>query len=210
MKKIFQRIVPIILPFFILTNVFSQEASFKSRKDVSLLKAMQNNFSSLHDFSVDFSQEVNGKILMTGKLSFKKENMLRLELKNMMIISDGVTNWNYNKKEKKVIVSNYSEEDASLFSPKKFVFDYPNQCKVKEIKDGDKTCVLLIPNSSLTDFKQAKIYHADDQTLQQVVVTGNDGRVITFHFSNFRGDQNFDKEKFSFKIPQGTKIIDLR
>jgi chaperone LolA len=198
MKKI------LILTFLILTNIFPQG------KDVPLLKAMQNKFSSLHDFSVDFSQEVNGKILMTGKLSFNKGNMLHLEMKNLMIVSNGVTNWNYNKKEKKVIVSNFSEEDASLFSPKKFVFDYPNQCKVTEVMEDGKTYLLLIPASSSSDFKQAKVYPTENQTLRQVVVTGNDGKVITFHFSNFRGNQNFDKEKFSFQIPQGTKIIDLR
>jgi len=194
----------IILSFLILANIFPQG------KDVPLLKVMQNKFSSLHDFSVDFSQEVNGKILMTGKLSFKKENLLRLELKNLMIISDGVTNWNYNKKEKKVIISIYNEEDVSLFSPKKFVFDYPNQCKVKEVKDSDKTYLLLIPSSSSSDFKQAKVYPTGDQTLQKIIVTGNDGGVLIFHFSNFRGNQNFDREKFSFQIPQGTKVIDLR
>lgn len=198
MKKI------LILSLLILVNIFPQG------KDVPLLKAMQNKFSSLHDFSVDFSQEVNGKVLMSGKLAFKKENMLRLELKNLLVVSDGVTNWNYNKKEKKVIISSYDADDASLFSPKKFVFDYPTQCSVKEAKDGDKVYLLLTPNASSNDFKQAKVYPTSDRTLQQIIVTANDGSVITFHFSNFRGDQNFTKEKFSFQIPQGTKIIDLR
>lgn len=183
---------------------------FPQGKDVSVLKAMQNKFSSLHDFSVDFSQEMNGKIVMSGKLSYKKGNMLRLEFKNLMIVSDGTTNWNYNKKEKKVIISSYDEDDASLFSPKKFVFDYPDQCKVKEVKEEGKTLLMLIPASSSSDFKQAKVYPTAENTLEKVVVTGNDGNNIIFHFSNFRGNQYFDKEKFSFQIPQGTKIIDLR
>jgi len=198
MKKI------LILSFLILVSLFSQG------NDVPILKAMRAKFSSLNDFSVEFSQEVNGKVLMSGKLSFKKENMLWLEMKNLLIVSDGVTNWNYNKKEKKVIISSYDADDASLFSPKKFVFDYPDQCKVKEVKEGDKTYLLLLPGSSSGDFKQAKVYPTVDQTLQQVVVTANDGGVITFRFSNFQGNQNFSKEKFSFQIPQGTKIIDLR
>ncbi|MDP3148993.1 MAG: outer membrane lipoprotein carrier protein LolA [Ignavibacteria bacterium] len=198
MKKI------IFLSFLLIATLFSQG------KDVPLLKAMQNNFSSMNDFSVDFSQEINGRIVMSGKLTYKKENMLRLELKNLVITSNGVTNWNYSKKEKKVIISSYDEADASLFSPKKFVFDYPNQCKVKEIKEEGKNVIVLIPGSSAQDFKQAKVYPTDDNILEKVIVTGNDGRVLTFHFSNFRGNQNFDKEKFSFQIPQGTKIIDLR
>lgn len=194
----------IILFILVVTNVFSQG------KDVPLLKAMQNKFSALNDFSVEFSQEANGKILMSGKLSFKKENMLWLEMKNLLIVSDGVTNWNYSKKEKKVIISDYNADDASLFSPRKFVFDYPNQCKVNEVKDSNRTYLLLIPGSSSGDFKQAKVFTTTDQLLQKVIVTGNDGRIITFNFFNFRGNQNFTKEKFSFQIPQGTKIIDLR
>jgi len=179
---------------------------FPQGKDGPLLKAMQTKFSSLHDFSVEFSQEVNGKVLMTGKLSFKKENMLWLEMKNLLIVSDGVTNWNYSKKEKKVIISSYDADDASLFSPKKFVFDYPNQCKVKEVKEGERSYLLLLPGSSSVDFKQAKVFPTVDRTLQQIIVTANDGSVITFHFSNFRGDQNFDKEKFSFQIFLGSMI----
>ncbi|MFA6980413.1 MAG: outer-membrane lipoprotein carrier protein LolA [Ignavibacteriaceae bacterium] len=198
MKKI------LFLSFLLIATLFPQG------KDVLLLKAMQNNFSSMNDFSVEFSQEVNGKIIMSGKLSYKKENMLRLELKNLVITSNGITNWNYSKKEKKVIISSYDEDDASLFSPKKFVFDYPDQCKVKEIKEEGKNVIVLIPGSSSGDFKQAKVYPTADNTLEKVVVTGNDGTNIIFHFSNFRGNQNFDKEKFSFQIPQGTKIIDLR
>jgi len=198
MKKI------LFLSFLLIATLFPQG------KDVLLLKAMQNNFSSMNDFSVEFSQEVNGKIVMSGKLSYKKENMLRLELKNLVITSNGITNWNYSKKEKKVIISSYDEDDASLFSPKKFVFDYPNQCKVKEVKEEGKNVIVLIPGSSSGDFKQAKVYPTEDNTLEKVVVTGNEGNTIVFHFSTFRGNQNFDKEKFSFQIPQGTKIIDLR
>jgi len=198
MKKI------LFLSFLLVATLFSQG------KDVPLLKAMQNKFSSLQDFSVDFSQEINGKILMTGKLFYKKENQLRLEFKNLMIVSNGIANWNYNKKEKKVIISSYDEADASLFSPKKFVFDYPNQCKVKEVNEEGKNVIVLIPGSSSKDFKQAKVYPTADNTLEKVIVTGNDGSILTFHFSNFRGNQNFNKEKFSFQIPQGTKIIDLR
>lgn len=200
----------LIILILLTANNFSQKVVLQGGKEQSLLKAMQNKFSSLQDFSVDFSQEINGKTVMSGKLAYKKENQLRLEFKNLMIVSDGITNWNYNKKEKKVIISSYDEEDASLFSPKKFVFDYPNRCKVKEIKEAGKSVVVLLPGSSFNDFKQAKVYPTEDNTLEKVEVTGNDGNTITFHFSNFRGNQNFDKEKFSFQIPQGIKIIDLR
>jgi len=194
----------LILLLFICASVLGQE------KDAPLLKAMQNKFSSMHDFSVEFSQEVNGKTFMTGTLSFKKENMLRLELKNLLMVSDGITNWNYNKKEKKVIISSYDDKDGSLFSPKKFIFDYPSQCKVKELTEEGKSYLLLIPKSASLSFKQAKVFAASGQTLQQVIVTGTDGSIIAFHFSNFRANQNFDKEKFILQIPQGTKVIDLR
>jgi outer membrane lipoprotein-sorting protein len=60
----------------------------------------------------------------------------------------------------------------------------------------------LLPGSSSKDFKQAKVYPTADNTLEKVIVTGNDSNNIIFHFSNFRGNQNFDKEKFSFQIPK--------
>jgi len=182
---------------------------FPQGKDGTLLKALQNKFSSSQDFSVEFTQEVKRKPMLTGKLSYKKENMIILDLKNLVIVSDGVTNWNYNKKDKKVIISNYDPDDASLFSSKRFVFDFPNQCKVKEVTEDGKTYLELIPTTSGI-YKQAKIFPNADNTIQEIMIAGMDGGTAVFKFSNFKGNQNFGKKKFTFQIPQGTKTIDLR
>ena len=87
-----------------LIIIFFSFISIKAQ-DTHLLKKLQENFNSLKDFSADLVQLNNGKINLEGKIFFKKENNLRLELKNLIIVSDGKTNWNYNKRLKKVIIS---------------------------------------------------------------------------------------------------------
>ena len=72
----------------------------------SVLKSLQNKFDSISDLSADVNQKSNGKSSLSGKLFFKKENKLRMEFGNQTIIADGTTSWNYNKKDKKVIISN--------------------------------------------------------------------------------------------------------
>ena len=86
----------LLLLLFLMQPVFSQNSR--------LLKNLQSSFDSLKDFSADFVQLNNGKVNIEGKFFFKKENKLRLELKNLIIVSDGKTNWNYNKRQKKVIM----------------------------------------------------------------------------------------------------------
>ena len=66
-------------------------------------------------FPLILSNSPTAKINFDGKFLFKKENQLRLELKNLIIVSDGKTNWNYNKKQNKVIITNYDENDPPQF-----------------------------------------------------------------------------------------------
>ena len=104
MKKYF---IFLLVAFFLFQPIKAQ--------NTKLLNDLQNHFNSIKDFSADLVQLNNGKVNLEGKLFFKKENNLRLELKNLNIVSDGKTNWNYNKGQKKVIISNYDENDPSVF-----------------------------------------------------------------------------------------------
>ncbi len=94
--------------FFIQHWIYSQSAE-------SVLKSLQNKFDSITDLSADVTQKSNGKSSLSGKMYFKKENNLRIEFGNQTIVADGKTSWNYNKKDKKVIISDYDEAGSGLF-----------------------------------------------------------------------------------------------
>jgi chaperone LolA len=194
---------------FLLFLLFLSQANFGQNS--KLLNNLQSSFNSLKDFSADFVQLNNGKVNLAGKIFFKKENKLRLELKNLIIVSDGATNWNYNRSQKKVIISNYDENDPSVLSLKRIIFDYPSKCQVSEGPESGSNILILKPNTnSGINAYLIKIWVNKDNNVEKVSIIESSGNVLEFKFSNYRIDAGIPDSKFSFTPPQGTKVIDLR
>ena len=108
-----------LLVLLLSTVGFTQNAE-------SVLKSLQNKFDSITDLTADVAQKNNGQSNLTGKMYFKKENNIRLEVGNQTIVADGKTSWNYNKKNKKVIISDYDEGGSGLLSINYLVYQSPS------------------------------------------------------------------------------------
>ncbi len=54
----------------------------------SVLRDLQNKYNSITDLSVNYSQQAGGKIGLSGKIFFKKENKYRIENKSQINSSD--------------------------------------------------------------------------------------------------------------------------
>lgn len=178
----------------------------------SLLTALQNKFNSLSNFSADFVQKIENKTNLSGKIFFKKENKIRLETKNSIIISDGKTNWNYNLNQDKVIISDYDESDPSVFSLNKIIYDYPKECEISESTDSESKILIFVPKENSTlNFDSAKIFLNAQNLIEKVEIMGlsNNG-LIKINFSNYKLDQNLPDSKFSFNPPEGSSVLDLR
>ena len=90
------------LSTFVLTIILVFTGAFSAQGQV--IKSIQKKFNSLTDISATYSQYNGSKLIVTGTFSYKKVEKVRLSFGNNMIVSDGVTNWNIDKKQKK---SNY-------------------------------------------------------------------------------------------------------
>lgn len=176
-----------------------------------LLDSVQNKFDSITDLSADFSRITNGKTDLSGKFLFKKENKIRLELKNLLLISDGKTSWNYNKKENKVIASNYDESDPSVLSIKNIIYKYPDECSISKEEDGNAEILVLIPgkNSGL-NFNSVKLRINNNYLIEEALIEDKNNNIIELQFSNYKTNQNIAESKFSFTPPEGAEFIDLR
>ena len=196
----------IILSFvflFYTTVIFGQSAE-------SVLKSLQNKFDSIYDLSADINQKSGGKSGLSGKLLFKKENNLRLELGNQTIIADGKTSWNYNKKDKKVIISNYDENGAGLLSINYLVYDYPGECDLKVSSEGSKTVLILNPKSKRNSLGEVKLVINKDNLIDKTIISNQTSGTMEVTFSNYKLNQNLPDSKFSFSAPEGTTVVDIR
>lgn len=176
-----------------------------------LLKNLQDKFDKVNDLYADFKQSTNEKAVLTGRFFFKKEDKLRIEFKNSILVSDGTTNWSYNQKEHKVIISKNEENNASPFSLKKIVYDYPKECLVSSENYSGNDILLLTPdkNSSI-GYSLIKIWMTKENLINRITLKDKAGNLIQIDFSKYKVNQKISDSKFSFTPHEGCKVIDLR
>lgn len=192
-----------------LIILFYSTVSFTQSAE-SVLKSLQSKFDSITDLSADVTQKSNGKSSLSGKLFFKKENNLRLELGNQTIIADGTTSWNYSKKDKKVIISNYDENGAGLLSINYLVYDYPKNCDLSLSSEGSKTVLILKPKSKKNSLGEVKLVISKDNLIEKTYITNQSAGTMEVNFSNYKLNQNLSDSKFTFTAPEGTTVVDIR
>jgi outer membrane lipoprotein-sorting protein len=192
-----------LLVLFLSTVGFTQSAE-------SVLKSLQNKFDSITDLTSDITQKNNGQSNLTGKMYFKKENNIRLELGNQTIVADGKTSWNYNKKNKKVIISDYDEAGSGLLSINYLVYQYPSECDLSLSTEGTSQILNLNPKSKKNNLGEVKLYISKENLIDKAVISNPASGTMEVSFSNYKLNQNLPDAKFSFIEPEGTTVVDLR
>ncbi|MCH6574435.1 MAG: outer membrane lipoprotein carrier protein LolA [Bacteroidetes bacterium] len=202
MKNIIRIFITIIFVF--ATTTFSQNDADE------VLNDLQTKFDTIKDLSVEFTQSGNGKNKLAGMLVFKKENKLRIDTKNFIIVTDGTTSWNYNKKQNKVIISNYDENDPGVFSINELVYELPAESDIELSNENGQNVLTLTPNSYNYSFDSAKLWLNEDNLISKVVLNDAAIGIVKVKFSNYQLNQNLKDLEFSFTPPEGSRIIDIR
>ncbi len=176
----------------------------------TVLKSLQDKVDSITDLTANVSQNVNGKTNLSGKLFYKKENNLRIEFPNQTIVADGKTTWNYNKKDKKVIISNYDETGSGLLSINYLVNQYPSECNLSLSSEGGDQILILKPKSKRNNVGEVKLYITKGNLIDKAVISNQATGIMEVSFSNYNLNQKISDSKFSFTPPEGTTVVDLR
>ena len=192
-----------LLVLFCSTVGFTQSAE-------SVLKSLQNKFDSVTDLSADVVQKSNGKSNLSGKMYFKKDDNLRIEFGNQTIVADGTTSWNYNKKNKKVVISDYDEAGSGLLSINYLVYQYPSECDLSLSSEGSKQILILKPKSKKNNLGEVKLYITKENLIDKAVISNPASGTMEVSFTNYKLNQNLSDSKFSFTAPEGTTVVDLR
>lgn len=174
------------------------------------LKALQEKFNSLKDFSVDFSRTSNSKKDLSGKMFYKSKNKIRLEMQNTIVVSDSKSIWNFNKKDNKVFITNTDDDSQSFLSLDKLVNQYPSECKVKIIKVDAREVIELTPGSSNLQFIKILMWTNSDNLLSKVIIEDQAIGKMELNFTGYKLNSNITDSKFSFTPPEGSTVIDLR
>lgn len=195
----------ILLVLFLTVSIFAQTPQ-------ELVSQVQKKFDSIKDLSSNIITFSDGVKKLEGKFYYKKPDMFRIDNKEMSIVNDGKTVWNYNKKFKRVVI-NYTSDNPSIFSLKKIINDYPSKCKIENVtpdKSRGNNLIKLVPLQNKLNFKSAVLRITKEKLVDRLDIITVNGNKIIFEFKNIKINQKLSKKLFSLKPKKGIKIIDLR
>lgn len=175
-----------------------------------VLSALQSKFDSIRDLSADISQSIGGKTNLTGKIFYKKENKLRFEFKNILIVSDGETSWNYNKKNSKVIITDYETEGINILSIEQLIYEYPKECDLSSYEFEGRTFLEFTPKTSTFNFNSIKLWIDKNNLVTRALFEDPASGLIQVDLSNYELNKGLPDSHFSFIPPAESEIIDLR
>lgn len=175
-----------------------------------LLKNIQVKFDSITDLSANLTQSVSGQVNLKGKVYYKKDDHLRFDFKNNVIVSDGGTAWNYNKNQNKVIITNFKSEGNINISIKQLVYEYPKNCEISSYELEGEKVLKLIPEDDTFNFNSVELFINEDNLIAKALIDDPMSGKIAVEFSDYKLNQNLDDSYFTFSPPEGSQIIDLR
>lgn len=184
--------------------------SFPQEDAQAVLKNIQDKFESINDLSAQLTQSVNDKVNLKGKVYYKKENQIRFEFKNILIVSDGETSWSYNQKDNKVIITDYESEGNKILSMRQIIFEYPQDCDLSTFKSEDQTVLELIPNDNEFSFTSIKLFIDGDNLITKALIDDPATGEIQIELSDYQLSKNLPDSFFQFSPPEGSQVIDLR
>lgn len=195
------------ISIFILIFIGSSIAQENAK---AVLKNIQDKYSSINDLSAELVQTVNQKVNLKGKVFYKKEDYLRFEFDNVLIISDGKSSWNYNKKQNKVIITDYENEGSKILSIRHIIYDYPKECELSTYESEGKIILELIPQTDTFNFNSIELTLDSDYLINKVLVDDPATGTIQLNLTNYQLNKNLPDSYFQFTAPEGSQILDLR
>ncbi len=175
-----------------------------------VLKNTQIKFDSITDLSAQITQSVNGQVNLKGKVYYKKENHLRFEFKNILIVSNGETSWNYNEKQNKVIITDYESEGNKILSIRQIIYEYPDDCELSTYELEGNKVLQLIPKDDTFSFNSIKLFINGDNLITKALIDDPAAGAIQIDLSDYQINKNLPDSYFSFSPPEGSQILDLR
>lgn len=204
------KLTGLFFAIFCLNVSYAQDAQ-------EIIKKVQSKYNTIKDASATYSQSVKyssgSSQSSSGTIYIQKEDKYRIESKNEIIVTDGVTSWSYSKKKKQVIIDNY-KNDGNTFSPNKFLFSYPenfySDLESTETISGIECYLLKLTPRHKGSVKSAKIWVDKDDNLIRKITINSSESVTTYTLKKITLDAGLSSSKFTFSPPEGVEVIDLR
>jgi outer membrane lipoprotein carrier protein len=185
-----------------------------------VLEKMKKKYDSIDDVQLRFSQRLKFSLAKmeqnrSGLLLVKKENKYRVEFDDQTIVTDGVTVWSFSSSNNRVLIDRFKMNESSL-SPDKILAGAPKDYSAvlldNEKVGGKEAAVLkLVPKNENASVKTMKLW-VDEATwlIMKVDLVDIGGNETTYVVEDFKTNLGLPDSRFTYQIPQGVDVVDLR
>ncbi len=179
-----------------------------------LLIKLQNKFDKVEDFTADYSGFVKSKkgniYRFDGEVFYKKSKKIKIITKRRVIVSDGISLWTYDKKLKRVVISD-PNDNPNPISIETYLYDYSKLCNVEKLESSISGMlgIRLVPHSKKIKFKYANIWFSRNFFISKIEMV-NRSSTYTVSLNKIRLNVKLKNSAFKYEITKGVKVVDLR
>ncbi|MEM6785620.1 MAG: outer membrane lipoprotein carrier protein LolA [Bacteroidota bacterium] len=205
------RRVLLLLAFLVAAPVGAQSPN-EVPDAQAVLDRIDRTYQTLRAVKASFSQHIGGQTL-EGTLAVQGDQF-RVELPGQTIVSDGETAWSYSESDNTVLISRVAD-DPAFFSPGELFLRYPERFDIEVVERTTWNGVLmdvlaLSPKNTADEVEAATLYVRASDGVPVRVEVRSLGQSVTIGLSDIRLNPRLDASQFTFRVPRGAEVIDLR
>lgn len=202
-----------MIKFLIVLFAFYGSLSAQDLSEAT--KDYQRLFSGLRDaksVSVVFEASMPqfGSQKSRGTLQLKGANKYRLEFNNMVTVSDGKSVYQYSKATNQVIISKFGR--ATNYSVEAIINTIDRSFEIVGHEQNSNVATIIFRNKDEFEFlkKISVAYNRGNMALSSVETRDNMGSVTKYYIREIDFNTITDPRVFTFNIPQGAEVVDMR
>lgn len=185
-----------------------------------VLEKVRKKYNSIKDIELTFTQRVTFEMARIeqnteGTLFLKKENNYRIELEEQTIVTNGKTVWSYSVQNNQVLIDNFKPDEQAL-SPERILTGAPGDFYAtvvgkESIGRSETTVLKLVPKNDQSVIKSLRLWvDPKDWFIKKAEVQDAGGKETTYVVSDLKVNTGVKDAKFTYQIPEGAEVVDLR
>jgi outer membrane lipoprotein carrier protein len=208
------RLVAIALVMLFTVYAAIKQAHAQTAQDV--VASVENHFRDLADLTSKVTQKNVLKSIgktqkYEGTLFIKKPGKLRLEYSNgQLILIDGKAALLYSKKNEQVIKKTFTDFEH-MNIPVVFLLGAAHIRDDFDVQQADAKKpreLELLPRKPGAAMKKMRLRVDDAGRIMELMIFDRSGNTTTITFTDIREGTGVDDQRFIFKAPKGTEIIE--
>jgi len=188
--------------------IFTSVLTAKEYDMNSMYKALKSKYGDLKSVYASIHNPDNQ---VTATMKAEKGNKYYVKSKNVILVSDGETIWNYSVKDKKVVINSANAFDVKQSIDYVFFSFLTDFTPISMAKVDNGYVLELEFNKRINTLIDRLYLWINDKNLDIFKIQFKSGYDIqTWEIVNLKINPKFKANTFKFKIPEGTEVVDLR